>query len=138
MDNINKTAYNDNYSAFLNEYKSKSESKKVWINDKLSFVDKIIVSIQNEADEPLKTELDSPRQIIANTDIDLSQKVIFSIKQLNEIFAKQQVSADLLAKMSAFKRIINVYIDIAKYTSDEAIARETINLGNTIESQLAK
>lgn len=138
MNNNSKTSYNDNYSEFLNEYKSKSETKKIWITEKLGFVDKIIVSIQNESEEPLRGELNIPRQIISNGDLDTSQKVVYSIKQLNDVFGKQKISPDLLTKMSAFKRIINLYIDIAKYTADETIAKETINLGNTVESLLQK
>ncbi len=136
MEKNNKSSYNDNYSAFLNEYNSRSEGKTTWINEKLGFVDRIIDSIQTTSEDPLKTDLDIPRQILANKELDASQKVIYSIKQLNDICGKQKVSADMLNKMSAFKRIINLYIDIAKYTSDETIARETVSLGRTVESKM--
>ncbi len=138
MENNSKTSYNDNYSEFLNEFNNKSEFKKNWINEKLSIIDKLIFSIQNETVEPLKQELNISHQIINNSDLESSQKVIYSIKQLNDTFNKERVSTDLLNKMSAFKRIINVYIDIAKFTSDETIARETINLGKTIENLLSQ
>lgn len=136
--NSNKQSYNDNFSEFLNEYKNKTENKKQWVDDSLNIVDKTIESIQNEAPAKLKTNLNIPRQTIRNADIDSNQKVVFSIRELSDIFSKEEIPTDLLTKMSAFKRILNIYINIAKFTSDEIIAKEVINLGSVLENKFPK
>ncbi|HLA56578.1 MAG TPA: hypothetical protein VK623_10780 [Flavobacterium sp.] len=130
METNKKTSFNDNFSDFLNEYNDQS-GKKEWIGNKLGIIDKQLDDL-GKADDEVKDAINVTRDVLSNDALDPSQKVIISIKGINDFITKQDPDPKDIMMTNALRTIISTYIDIARYTSDEVIAREVVNLGNNL------
>lgn len=129
-----KVNYNDNYSEFLSEFNTKSQSKIDWVNDKLLVINKAVESIPENS--KLKQEFSYLTTLISNSNLDVSEKVIISLKQFTNTINNEDID-ELNKNLNFLKIIIGLYIDIAKITSNESIAKEIINFGNSLEKKIS-